>query len=246
MEASIEASVFKTAIRGLEAIVSESRLHFNKHGMSARAVDPAKVAIVIVDVPSESFEVYQVEKETTIGADISRIADIIKSVKKEELINIAFDGSRITVQSGNMTYTLAAIDPSDIRREPKVPDLDVPATVSLKSEDFKKAILVGKKISDFVTLRTDESGFYVEAEGDVEKISFYKDEGELIEFNKAEAKSMFSIDYLESFIKIDSDILTIQLGTDYPASFQFDLGTKDGSDIAMTVEYLLAPRIETE
>ena len=90
---------------------------------------------------------------------------------------------------------------------------------------------------------TDETRFYIEAEGDIGIIAFHMGEMELIEFNKGEAKSIFSLEYLKSFVKIAStgDIATIYLGTNYPLRLILDL-----ADGRLRVEYLLAPRIEPE
>jgi len=112
----------------------------------------------------------------------------------------------------------------------------------LDAGEFKKAITAADKISDHVVFRSDETGFYIEAEGDVDKITFHMSETELIEFNKAEARSMFGIEYLKEFCKVagSGDILTIHLGTDYPVRLVFEV-----ADGKVRVEYILAPRLES-
>jgi len=92
-------------------------------------------------------------------------------------------------------------------------------------------------------LRSDETGFYIEAEGDVDRIEFHMSEAELIEFNHGIAKSMFSLEYLKEFVKVASggDTLIIYLGNNYPVRLQFV--TAGG---LAKVEYILAPRIEAE
>lgn len=77
----------------------------------------------------------------------------------------------------------------------------------------------------------------------MDRIVFHMSEAELIEFNKAEARSMFSVEYLKEFIKVagSGDLLTIHLGTNYPVRLVFE--TADGK---ARVEYILAPRIEAE
>ena len=113
----------------------------------------------------------------------------------------------------------------------------------LDAGEFKKAIQAADKISDHVVFRSDETGFYIEAEGDVDKIVFHMSEAELIEFNRAEARSMFSVEYLKEFVKIAEagDLLTIHLGNNYPVRLVFEV-----ADGKAKVEYILAPRIEAE
>lgn len=238
----LSGEVLRSITRSMVALVSEARFHFTPQKLHARAVDPANVAMVILNVPKESFEGFNIEEEKTIGVDIDRLYDILKSVKSDELIELKLaDDSSLNVKFGSVEYSVALIDPSAIRKEPKVPNLDLPSKIVMDGGDFKKSINTSDKISDRVIFRSDENGFYIEAEGDVDRITSTYSEAELIEFNKAEAKSMYSIEYLKEFIKAVSsgDTLTLHLGNNYPVRMVFGLA---GGKVE--VEYILAPRIE--
>ncbi len=244
IDAIVGGEVIKTAAKAIVSLVSEARFHFKDEGLHSRAVDPANVAMVIVDIPRESFDVYKVDEEKTVGVDVNRVYDILKAVKKKDLVEIKIeDESHMKVKFGSVEYSVALIDPSAIRKEPKIPELDLPAKIVLDAGEFKKAIQAADKISDHVVFRSDETGFYIEAEGDIDKITFHMGEMELIEFNKESARSMFSVEYLKEFVKIASsgDILTIYLGNNYPVRLIFDV-----ADGRLKVEYILAPRIEAE
>jgi len=221
MEAILKGEIFSGILKGLEVLVSEARFHFQEQGLHSRAVDPANVAMVIVDVPRENLEAYSIDEEKTVGED-------------ETTLKVKF---------GSVVYSVSLIDPSAIRKEPKIPNLELPAKIVLDAGEFKKAITAADKISDHVVFRTDETGFYIEAEGDVDKIAFHMSEAELIEFNKAEARSMFSVEYLKEFVKIagSGDLLTIYLGTNYPVRLVFEVAGGKAR-----VEYILAPRMEAE
>jgi len=244
IDAIVGGEVIKTATKAIVALVSEARFHFKEEGLHSRAVDPANVAMVIVDIPRESFDVYTIDEEKTVGVDVNRIHDILKSVKKKELVELKIeDESTLKVKFGSVEYSVALIDPSAIRKEPKIPELELPAKVVLDAGEFKKAIQAADKIADHVVFRSDEDGFYIEAHGDIDSIKFHMGEMELIEFNREKARSMFSVEYLKEFVKIASsgDILTIYLGNDYPVRLVFDV-----ADGKLKVEYILAPRIESE
>ncbi len=244
IDAIVGGEVIKTATKAIVSLVSEARFHFKEEGLHSRAVDPANVAMVIVDIPRESFEVYKVDEEKTVGVDVNRVYDILKAVKKKDLVEIKIeDESHMKIKFGSVEYMVALIDPSAIRKEPKIPELDLPAKIVLDAGEFKKAIQAADKISDHVVFRSDETGFYIEAEGDIDKITFHMGEMELIEFNRESARSMFSVEYLKEFVKIASsgDILTIYLGNNYPVRLVFDV-----ADGRLKVEYILAPRIEAE
>lgn len=242
VEAILKSDLLKTALKALDPLVSEARFHFNE-GIHTRAVDPTNVAMVIVEVPYDSFEVFKAEKETIVGFDIARLYDILKAFKKDELVDLKLDKETVSIKSSTVTYSVSLIDPTAIRKEPKVPDLILPARITLDAADFRKAITFAEKLSDQATFRTDSEGFYIEAEGDIEKLTYHLDKAELIEFNDQEARSVFAIEYLKEFAKIASsgDPLTIYLGTNSPGRFCFEL--HEGQ---LKVEYLLAPRIEAE
>ena len=239
----ITGDVLKTIAKAMVALVSEARFHFKDEGFHSRAVDPANVAMVIVEVPADSFEAYTVdaEEEEVIGVDVNRINDISKTIKSKELVEIKVKDSEMVVKFGSVQYSVQLIDPSAIRKEPKVPSLELPAKIVMDAGEFRKVINAADKISDHVVFRSDDTGFYIEAEGDVDRIEFHMSEAELIEFNKTVARSMFSVEYLKEFVKVagSGDLLTIYLGTNYPVRLVFDV-----CDGKAKVEYILAPRIE--
>ncbi len=244
IDAIMTGEVLKTITRAVVALVSEARMHFLDKGLHSRAVDPANVAMVIVDVPKDSFEVYKIDEEKTIGVDMDRVFDISKSISSKDLVEFSVqDESTLRIKFGSVEYKVSLIDPSAIRKEPKIPELELPAKIVLDAGEFKKAIAAADKISDHVVFRSDRDGFRIEAKGDVDSIMFQMSETELIEFNGGEGRSMFSVDYLKEFCKVASsgDLLTIHLGTNYPVRLVFELvGGK------VKVEYILAPRIEAE
>ncbi|MDI9646072.1 MAG: DNA polymerase sliding clamp [Archaeoglobales archaeon] len=236
--------ILRTITRAIVVLVSEARIHFLEKGLHSRAVDPANVAMVIVDVPKESFEAYKIDGEKTIGVDMNRIFDISKSIKPKDLVELMIaDESTLKVKFGSVEYTVSLIDPSAIKKEPKIPELELPVKVVMDAGEFKKAISAAEKISDHVVFSSDKTGFKIEAKGDVDKLVFNLSGAELIEFNGGEAKSMFSVEYLKEFCTIagSGDLLTIRLGTNYPVRLLFDLAGGKAK-----VEYILAPRIEAE
>ncbi|MBO8181706.1 MAG: DNA polymerase sliding clamp [Archaeoglobus sp.] len=244
VEVILNGEILKTVSKAMVSLVSEARFHFKEEGLHSRAVDPANVAMVIVDVPSSSFQSYSVDGEFVAGVDVNRIFDISKSIKSDELVELTVvDETSLMIKFGSVRYSVSLIDPSAIRKEPRVPQIDLPAKIVMDAGEFRKAIMAADKISDHVVFRTNSEGFFIEAEGDVDRITFHLSEAELAEFNGMEARSMFSLEYLKEFVKVASpgDVLTIRLGNDYPGRMTFEVA---GGKVK--VEYILAPRIEAE
>jgi proliferating cell nuclear antigen len=178
-----------------------------------------------------------------VGIDVKRLYDMLKNVRKRDLVDLRVDEETLTLKVGSIEYTIGLIDPSAIRKPPKTQELELPAKAVLDAGQFKDAVNLASKVTDEITLRTDENTFILEAKGDMESIKLELGSMDLIEFNGAEARSTFAIEYLKEFNKIASrgDVLTIHLGTDLPARFVYDV-----ADGKLTVEYILAPRINIE
>jgi|Deesub1362A_J573_1020465.scaffolds.fasta_scaffold00348_24 proliferating cell nuclear antigen len=243
MNVILKSEILKTVLKGLHILVEEARFRFDEEGMHVRAVDPANVAMVIANVPKDSFEAYKINKdEELIGVDVNRVYDFIKSAKKDELIDLWTEDESLVVKNGNTKYSSSLIDPSAIKKEPKIPSLELPAEIVFDAGEFKKAVQVCEKIDDRLTFNSSKEEFSIEAEGDVDKITFSLDGSELKDFNRAKAKSMFSIEYMKEVAKVaqNGNELTVKLGTNYPVWLIFDIDEK------ATVEYIVAPRIEVE
>jgi len=71
MEAILKGEVLNNVLKGLKVLVSEARIHFQEQGLHSKAVDPANVAMVIVDIPRENMEAYAIDEEKTIGVNVA-------------------------------------------------------------------------------------------------------------------------------------------------------------------------------
>lgn len=229
--------------KGLNTLVNEALFNFGNDGLIVRAIDPANVSMVEVEAPPTAFDVYSVNEEVKIGLDVNRIVDFLKIAKKKDSIEMEYDKERnqFKIKVGNIEYQIATIPPENMK-EPKTPDLQLTAKVVIDAGEFKSAIQCISKIkAEAVVFRTDETGLYIEANTDTDRIAFNVSELQMIEFNKATAKSMYSMEYLKDLTKIaeKGDTVAIEFGNDLPLSLTYNV---DG----INIRYLLAPRIEAE
>jgi proliferating cell nuclear antigen len=142
-----------------------------------------------------------------------------------------------------LAYTMSLLDPSSIRKEPKVPALDLPARIVLRGEDMKRAVKAAEKVSDYMSIGVKGDVFFMEAEGDTDKVLVEMTRDQLIDIQPADAKSLFSLDYLSDMSKIvgKASEITIDLGKDYPLKLRLKIADGHGE-----VSYMLAPRVESE
>ncbi len=226
----------------LLTLVSEAKFEMSSEGMSVKAVDPAHVAMIVLDVSRDAFMEYEAEDEE-LGVDLDKVKDILKLASSGDLVEISKDGNRLTFLIGNLTRSMPLIDTSALS-VPKVPNLVLPAKVVVPLSEFAHGIKAAESISDNITLRITPTEFEMFTQGDEDSARLSIPRDMLKELSCEEpVKSMYPVDYLLKLVKAmeSADYLTIYLGTDYPIKIEFDVATGKGKGY-----YLLAPRIEGE
>ncbi|MCS3923712.1 proliferating cell nuclear antigen (pcna) [Methanosalsum natronophilum] len=243
-KATIEASLLKDSIEILSVLVDEARFKISKEGLSVKAVDPANVAMVSFNLESEAFEEFEGD-DTEIGMDLTKINDIMGVAEKNDniVLELKEETQKMEIHIGGFSYTLSLIDPSTIRSEPRIPQLDLAGQVILNGSEMRKAIKAAEKISDHIMLGIEDEIFYMEAEGDTDKVRLEMTRDQLIDMKAGDARSMFSLDYLSDIVKpaSKSNEVELNIGKDFPIKINFEVANGKG-----IVNYLLAPRIEAE
>lgn len=242
LKAIISAGNLKDSTEAISTIVDETRLSIKEDGISLKAVDPSNVALVSLRLSKEGFESFE-GSEGVIGVDIVKLEDILGMVDRNDEVKLEVNegGEKLTISVRGLTYTLSLLDPSSMKKEPTTSLGDLPATVAMEGSEFRRAIRAAEKISDHVALGVKEGYFFVEAKGEADKMQLRLSEGELMELSGGDTMSWFSLSYLSDMSKPigKSKEVALGLGKDYPVRIAFSLGNAE-------IEYLLAPRIESE
>ena len=239
----INAGIFKDAIETVSTLVDESRLRFNPDGISINAVDPSNVAMVSLELQKEAFITYECD-EGEIGLDLIKFSNILSMADSGGIILMEIDekSHKLKIEMDGLKYLISLLDPSSIRKEPKVPNLELPCQVEITGAVLKTAIKASDKISDHISFIVDGDNFVMEAEGDTDRVRMEFEKDELLGIIGGSASSLFSLDYLSDMNKAISKIpqITLKLGNEYPLKIDFKIADGYGS-----VGYLLAPRIES-
>ncbi len=243
-KATIDANLLKDSIESLSVLVDEARFRISPEGIAVRAVDPANVAMVSFDLPASAFDGFEAD-DSEIGMDLTKVTDILSVVDKNETILMELDdlSQKLLIQAGGLSYTISLLDPSTIRAEPKIPQLELPAEVVLNGMDLRRAVKAAEKISDHMLLGVEGDVFFMEAEGDTDRVRLEMPRDQLIDLKPGDARSLFSLDYLSDIAKpaSKSNEVALSLGLDFPVKINFSIPNSDGE-----VKYLLAPRIESD
>ncbi|MXR21195.1 DNA polymerase sliding clamp [Halobacterium bonnevillei] len=245
-KAIVSADTLRETLDSVSVLVDECKIHLDEDGLSIRAVDPANVGMVDLDLGAAAFESYEADGGI-IGVNLSRLEDIAGMADSDQLVQLELDEEtrKLHIQIDGLEYTLALIDPDSIRQEPDIPDLDLSANVVIEGADIDRAVRAADMVSDHIALGVDAADelFYVDAEGDTDDVHLELTRDQLIDLDAGSAHSLFSLDYLKDMNKAipkDAEV-ELELGDEYPVKIHYDIAEAQGR-----VTYMLAPRIQSD
>ena len=245
-KAIVSAETLRATLDSVSVLVDECKIHLEEDGLSIRAVDPANVGMVDLELDAAAFESYEADGGL-IGVNLSRLEDIAGMADSGQLVELELDEEtrKLHIQIDGLEYTLALIDPDSIRQEPDIPDLDLPAEIIIEGADIDRSVTAADMVSDHIALGVDADAeqFYVDAEGDTDDVHLELDREDLIDLQAGDAHSLFSLDYLNDMNKAipgDAEV-TVELGEEFPVKLHYEIAEGQGH-----VTYMLAPRIQND
>ena len=249
-KARIKADSIKEFIGTVGALVDEAKLNVSEDGIQVKAVDPSHVAMIEANLVKSAFDSYEAAP-VEMGIDVDKFKTVLAVAGKEDMVDMEKDDSlnRLVVNIGNLTRAMPLLDTSGMP-DPKVPSLDLPASVSVSVNEIAQGLKASKSVSDHIALSTTKDSFRLVCEGDNQNkvdLSLGKDQLEKLD-SAEETTSLFSLEYFALMVNsLPSDrILHINLGSDLPVKVDADLAVDDMTGAQGNVKFLLAPRIDRE
>ncbi|MBQ7979239.1 MAG: proliferating cell nuclear antigen (pcna) [Candidatus Methanomethylophilaceae archaeon] len=241
--AELKSDVLKGIVNIISTLIDEVKFTITSEGMTLKAVDAAHVAMIEMNLTKGAFESFSAE-DTEIGLDLEKVKGVLKLAGSGETIRMEQDDAtgKLVFKVGNITRRMSLIDTTGMN-DPKVPQLNLTATITVPIEELQKGIRAVESISDHITLKAGPEFFELSCEGDTDSVSLRLDPSSAKISTDSDVCSMFPPDYLANIIKAipSGTQVDIELDNDYPMKLVFAL-----ADGAAKVDYLLAPRIESE
>ena len=242
--AKVKSEVLKGIIDVTSPLVNEAKFNITPKGITLRAVDPAHVAIVDLEVKDKAFDEYKAT-EMELGIDMDKLGGIMRLSSSNDIVTLEYDeeSNRLIIKIGNLVRKMGLIDTAGMP-DPKMPNLNLPGKVVIKVSGLNQGVRASEAVSDHLALTVNKDNFELYAEGDTDTVNLKLPKDLVIDINTtSKCRSLFSIDYFSNMIKPvkGEDPITIQIGNDNPIKVEFDIAEKKGH-----VTYLLAPRIESE
>jgi len=241
-----------TLKRALDSIinVSEVKMRFTDSGLSVAYVDPANVMMGVLEVPADAFDAYDLEQETVIGTNITRMTKTLRPARVTKN-----DEIRLSVKSRQMnTYVSREyaegvestfhnqwklLDPDSIRQEPDIPDLgDHLSAVDVNLDQLHDAVSSVGGPYDYSEFKSVDNGLRLRANDNTSgtEVLIHGDVPDGI-------SALYSNDYLTDIADatkgLQPDDVTLKLGEEYPLKVLWE------RDDGVHGEYMLAPRIQS-
>ena len=206
--------------------------------------------MIEANLVKSAFDSYEA-KAMEMGLDIDKFKNVLTVAGKDDMVELEKDDklNRLVVNIGNLTRAMPLLDTSGMP-DPKVPSLDLPASVSVVVGEIGQGLKASKSVSDHIALSTTKDSFRLVCEGDNQNsvdVSLGKDQLEKLDSSE-DATSLFSLEYFALMVNsLPSDrILHINLGSDLPVKVDADLAVDDMTGAQGNVKFLLAPRIDRD
>lgn len=239
LKAVIQADRLQAVLKGITAIATECLTTVGPEGMAIKLVDPANVAMADITVPTSAFDFWLCPDQSEIALDAGRLQSLVSG---KDPVSIEIDGHEMKVSVGSARYTLRMLSPDAVRKQPRIPEIDLPAWVEIDAQALRGAIKAALNFADRndgAVLETTDDKFLMHCGTETEKFSIDWPLAAVAR-KMGMARSLFSLDYLDDISKVLSGPVLIELGLDYPGRMTAK------AEGGIELRYLLAPRIENE
>ena len=226
----------------LNTVVTEVKLQASPNGISVKAVDPAHVAMISLELPRQSFSEYDMDGDDEISIDVERLKSVLKIARDSDDISIRKENGKLAFEIGTINKKINLLDNSSVTT-PKIPQISSESFVVLSKHDIERGLRAAEDVSDAIRFTLSQDNFAAKSYSDTEESELVLPRDMLKEVScKGTVESLYPLEYLLRFMKSlsSSEEIKISFKDDYPMVIEFKFG-KQGD---MSGSFLLAPRME--
>ncbi|MEL9991869.1 MAG: DNA polymerase sliding clamp [Thermoproteus sp.] len=241
------------AFEALISMLPEVTLNFSADGISMKALDPSKVALLQLDFAAGGLEEYSIEHDVKIGLILSAVKDALKRVGAAEKLEIGVDEERqrflmfVYPKKGREVGLHRKFSfPIVQLAEEEIPEINVEydASFLMDSAVFDDIMALAENVSDTVTIQVSQDSVVFTAEGEGGRgasTELGQDSESVYEINSSGAvKAKYSVELIRNVsgkLKGISKRVKVELGDAKPLRLTYEFATG-------TFAMILAPRAD--
>lgn len=166
-----DTSLFRRSIEALKDFLPQAQFQVSEAGLKIRGMDMNHVGFVDYFLSSADCETYKVSEKSVLGVSTTILSKVLATASSSDRLTIAEDGEMLRItfagEGRSSKFELPTLDiDADVV---ELPDMTYTATIRAKGADFVSAIKDLILFGDSITLRLDDEGFHMRAEGDIGK-----------------------------------------------------------------------------
>ncbi len=241
------ANVFLNIVAAIKEIVDEAAFKISPEGVSLRAIDETKMAMVDLMLQNHFFDEFECTEESLIGLNMSEFHKVLKnSIKRGRQLTVNLPSSEagmLTIHITNgarITHNvpLIGIEYSEL---PTL-KLETTARLVVETDSMKEAVEAVSRYHDNIIFTATPDEFTVEARSERGSAKYTLTQMELINLEVDEdlVRSAYSAEYLKKIFKHKklSPTIFLEFSSDGPLRVKYPL--EEG---VAELNYYLAPRL---
>lgn len=253
LKININAKMLKDILKIQNTAVDEQKIIFNHKDIELSGVDPSHVYMIRQKIPIEAIEEYKMvnggKDKLELGIDIDKLLSVFSgNIKKTDNIKLEYDqdNDKLMTVFNNFTKNNALLNVDNMPDGPKVPNLELPAHVTINLKEFYNFLKQADTVSDHFCIKMTKDKLFLIAIGDVDKVKLEYDKEQIKGFyvggkfySDGEYLSLFSLDIVMEIVrwlKVHYETCTLYINNENPLKIECKNSTE--------TSILIAPRME--
>lgn len=243
-----DVTLLRDSLDAINGLINEATFEFNAKGLILKAIDPAVVAMTVLQMLPTCFTQYEVKSDVKITVNLDYFLEVLKRAKQSDKVIIELDaekGSLKVSMTGNTKREFVIALLENPEKEQKIPTPEFVGEIIIDNEVLKEAVKNSQMVSDCATFTANKEKFTISAAGDLNNVrmELTKDSPSLHNITfKEEHESKYSLEYLEKIIRGEkvAKNTTIKFKTNYLLEIEY----KEKDKISLA--FILAPRVDND
>ena len=233
------AKTFLTLLEVVGEVADEVLLDLGPEAVQVRALDPARLSLIEIRVPSTAFTQYDVgPRGLRVGLNLSALLKILPKPRKGEVLKFSADETFYSLIIEGATPKLFRFRSIEVPAE-EIPELSLEFKVRARvlSKAFKQA-LADLRGSEAIEIEVPAAD-YILLKGGGSAVKMSRVSGSIIDMEFEESvRSVYEESYLAKVLPLSTltDSLTLELSSSSPLRIVFEIP----GDVV--VRYTLAPQ----
>ncbi len=229
-----DARTWRYSIAALEDLVETAVMRVSEEGLSIRAMDPAHVAMIEFGIPREGFDIFDVDKETKIHANLEVVMKVLRRSSKKDEIELIYQPPDLRIglispEGIERYFELTTLAPGAVEEPPEL-SLDFPVKASMIPQAFKSGYKILSEVGEYIEFYAEENLMIMSTQSELSevKIELTTESGLLTSYEFSADKpqrSRYSIDYFDkvSRLAMIADNIEVLFGEDIPVKIKTSL-----------------------